>query len=91
MSSVPRRDGTKKGFRFGRKAEAEAGRKERMAVHEEAARLQQGTAFQPDGGLEKGDAYKKAAQNYDAGSTGGRTWGSRDYTYTTPKEKNNGN
>jgi hypothetical protein len=71
MSSVPRRDGKRKPFNFGRKSEREAGRKERMAVHEEAARLQQGTAFQSDGGLEKGDAYKKAAQNYDAGTMGG--------------------
>ena len=71
MSSVPRREGSRKGFKFGRKEEREAGRKERMAVHEEAARLQQGTAFQPDGGLSKGDAYKKAAQNYDAGTMGG--------------------
>jgi hypothetical protein len=42
-----------------------------QAAQEEAARLQQGTAFQPDGGLEKGDAYKKAAQNHDAGTMGG--------------------
>ena len=57
----------------------------RMAVHEEAARLQQGTAFQTDGGLDKKSAYAHAAKNYDANKLGDRTWGSGDRTYTTPK------
>lgn len=74
-----------------RRKKAQAGRRERMVVHEEAARLQQGTAFQPDGGLSKKEAYAKAAQNYDAGkitkATTTRTWGSSDRTYETPKGK----
>jgi hypothetical protein len=70
-----------------RRKGATAGRKERMAVHEEAARLQQGTAFQRDGGLDKKSAYTQAAKNYDAGKMGDRSWGNHDYTHTTPKGK----
>ena len=59
--------------------------RERMAVHEEAARLQQGSVFQTDGGLDRGAAYAQAAKNYEAGKLGGRTWGSSDRTINDKK------
>ena len=55
-----------------RQAEAAAGRNERMAVDKEATRLQQPKAFQSDGGMNRKNAYAKAAQNYDAGKMGGK-------------------